>query len=81
MNLKYFSWSCLLLGTLSLVGQILRPDEYVDPLTLFTITMTTMSLGFSLVRQELAKLQPGKSDQRPLPRPSHSGGDQQGDSQ
>ena len=70
MNLKHFSWSCLLIGIIPVVYQVvLRPDQNRTAASLFTSTMILMAVGFNLVRRELAKLQPGESDHRPSPRP------------
>lgn len=59
MNLKSFSWACLLVGILPLVYQfVLRPGQNTEAASLFSSAMILMAVGFSLVRRELENLQP-----------------------
>ena len=59
INLKIFTWSCLLIAALALGLQVLSSSvQNQEAVSLFTSTMIIMTVGFNLVRRELAKLRP-----------------------
>lgn len=59
MNLKSFSWACLLVGILPLVYQFaFQPVQNLEAASLFSSAMILMAVGFGLVRRELERLRP-----------------------
>lgn len=57
MSLRFFTWSCLLIAVLALGYQLFASvPQNQEALSLFTSTMILMSVGFELVRRELAKV-------------------------
>lgn len=55
MTLRFFSWACLLIAVIGVAWQ-LSDSASSEAFSLFTSTMILMSVGFSLVQRELAKL-------------------------
>ncbi len=59
MRLKFFTWSCLMIAAIALGYQVFSSSgQNQEAVSLFTSTMVLMSVGFNLVRRELAKLRP-----------------------
>lgn len=62
MNLKHFSWACLLLGVLAVVYPLaFGPVQAWNAASLFSTTMILMAVGFALVGRELARLRSNSS--------------------
>ena len=59
MNLKIFTWACLLIAAIAFAYQVFSSSaQNKEAVSLFTSTMIIMSVGFNLVRRELAKHRP-----------------------
>lgn len=68
MNLKFYTWACLLIGLLPLAFHIFESGQFTEAASLFTTAMLSMVVGFELVRKKLEELRPEAWNQPPSPR-------------